>query len=727
MALGRRLAVLSLVAGLELGCACPIHVVVPTYNAVPQPAPGRLRAGAFKQEITPKIGYPLGGHSISGRVSRGRWLPLYARAFFVEDANGNAVVLVSCDLFAIPAGLQQRVAYLVNQQARGDISRRNVILAATHTHQGPGNYLTSAFYNQMASPYPGFSANLFDELAGHIKDAVIGAIADADAPGTVRMRLTTANVRQLSASGLVRMFCRNRDLDPFLANGETICAFLGLPLPQCASGHLPEPSTLRESAFNQDLDVLAISREVDGVENLVGALVFFGVHPTSMSDRLAFYSSDFVGLAMHELEQGAGPGKAVFGFFNGSEGDVSPAWGRQDVSDTRVLAREFTDAIGYAMDTRSRPGGSPPTAVERAVVGDKDRVSSGRVALQQRDFCGGTLPLMGVATVGGAEDGRAFSFDDGWRAVSRSGAELQEQFILFRLGPWRLFNKRKDQNPKRPGLDYGDSDLLSVTDILAPPGAYPKEVPVSVVKLGEVQLLVVPFEITSMVGYEVRKRLGSAVQPTIVIGLANEYLSYIASEDEYLQQDYEGAATLYGRFSAKCLADELTTASAVIGPPGTVVEYQQDFDAGPGPLFGAQIGPTFWGSNPWYSDAGLESPFAEGVGLAPWSRFAWTSGHTARLSVWQFSGAWNEVANDDGGELLLELVDGALCGKGCDRVLGWNAVWMRVDRTDRHPAVIVATSPEGIRCSASFTLADSWSSGVTSVLAEAPCPAEVHR
>src|ERR1700687_1928619 len=125
----------------QLACAPHIHRTVQGYQWIHPPAVSAWSAGTKRVEITPLSGYPMGGHGLGGRVSRGRWLPLYARAFYMRDSTGQSIVLVSCDLPAMPARLQQEVAFRVNQKY-SEISRENLILAATHTHHAPGNFMS---------------------------------------------------------------------------------------------------------------------------------------------------------------------------------------------------------------------------------------------------------------------------------------------------------------------------------------------------------------------------------------------------------------------------------------------------------------------------------------------------------------------------------------------------------------------------------------------------------
>jgi neutral ceramidase len=168
-------------AHATLGIVVHEHVVVPGYKLnVFTPAP-RLRAGVGKVDITPPPGYPTGGHGPAGDIARGYWLRLYARAFFFTDPAGRALVLVSCDLFAMPAGLRELVAQRVatTWNARGVLIRPEaILLAATHTHQSPGNFMTSSLYNGFGSVKAGFSRELFEFLAKRIASAIDVAVSD---------------------------------------------------------------------------------------------------------------------------------------------------------------------------------------------------------------------------------------------------------------------------------------------------------------------------------------------------------------------------------------------------------------------------------------------------------------------------------------------------------------------------------------------------------------------
>lgn len=117
------------------------------------------------------------------------------------------------------------------------------------------------------------------------------------------------------------------------------------------------------------------------------------------------------------------------------------------------------------------------------------------------------------------------------------------------------------------------------------PGPWePAIVPIQLFRLGQLVIVGVPGEFSTMAGRRLRDTVAEAilaVQPdqaplyVVIAGLSNEYTHYITTYEEYQVQRYEGASTLYGphtldaylqEFSA--LATALASGSPV--PPGPI-------------------------------------------------------------------------------------------------------------------------------------------------------------
>jgi neutral ceramidase len=101
------------------------------------------------------------------------------------------------------------------------------------------------------------------------------------------------------------------------------------------------------------------------------------------------------------------------------------------------------------------------------------------------------------------------------------------------------------QQPKPILLNTGNAKLPYLWD--------PASVPISVFQVGQLYILSVPGELTTMAGRRLRGAIRALLaeheikDPVITIaGLANSYTHYVTTFEEYAGQRYEAASTLYG-------------------------------------------------------------------------------------------------------------------------------------------------------------------------------------
>ena len=99
--------------------------------------------------------------------------------------------------------------------------------------------------------------------------------------------------------------------------------------------------------------------------------------------------------------------------------------------------------------------------------------------------------------------------------------------------------------------------LINTGDITKPYEWDPEVVPMQIIRLGNVFILSVPGELTTMAGRRLRNAVksilekGKIVAPgqkvhVTIAGLANNYASYITTFEEYQAQRYEAASTIFG-------------------------------------------------------------------------------------------------------------------------------------------------------------------------------------
>lgn len=94
------------------------------------------------------------------------------------------------------------------------------------------------------------------------------------------------------------------------------------------------------------------------------------------------------------------------------------------------------------------------------------------------------------------------------------------------------------------GPEYGlDAENIKfLLDALVPESSY-----VSTLRLGDFTAVSVPGEMTTILGLEVKNALRqSGAKHPIIVGLGNEWISYILDPEEYYQGGYEPGVSFYG-------------------------------------------------------------------------------------------------------------------------------------------------------------------------------------
>jgi neutral ceramidase len=700
----------------------PVRVpgyTIPVY-ANPGGAP-TFRIGVAKEAITPPPGYPTGGHGSAGTLARGSWGRLEVRAFAFVDAQRRVLLLVSCDLFGVPGGLQRSVAHRVStgdtaRQFQLSIPPEAVVLAATHTHHGPGNFLTSAAMNAYGSTYPGYSKELFEFLRDRIVAAAERALRNAfSSSDPVEIIVHSAPV----IADPKTSFLRNRSPETFLLNWDADAVLNRLHPATIDAAACAAARDDTEPTDAWKIDGCPRLRAADPVMTVldlrrggqrIGAMVFFAVHPTVLRHETPLYSDDFVGYGLSRLEDDwsrtASP--VVVGFFNGAEGDVTARRRTRDLADVVRNGKRLAEAVHLvlATDGRQLVAHDPPQIIVKAeaIVPARDQrvCGEGRIAADA---------LLGVAAVGGAEDDRTALYGLGWQDGVRGRAAKDEQ------------------GPKQPAFDSPIFRSLELTGILLPPRSAPQELPLVWAAFGDrFSLAMLPFETSTAQGIHLRDALGKKHGELEIVGLANEYSLYNVTPAEYAAQDYTAAATIWGQEQGPYFACvlERVMAGAPVQAGGRRVESRK---YSPGDPPKEPFGVAFVGHERTHVDEELEGllrdtrnrphrrlPYFEWTTTQqrscaskaqPRSKDCWTDFDAmpgTRVDVLNATGGVAD-ASEHGIVLVLR---GSPKRLGEKRIWKWGAIWVKpllgwMDPTDRF--LFRVEGPDGItRCSKPFTL-----------------------
>ncbi len=449
------------------------------------------------------------------------------------------------------------------------------------------------------------------------------------------------------------------------------------------------------------------------------------------------------GVASYLLETDApscGLRPYVAGFFNGAEGDISADWrarGRDDaVRLGTTLASAVTALQGRKEEKRVIGPDSPVLQVVHKSVA-RDWPPEKSCPSETVGFA--SFPMFGVAALGGAVDGYTLLHQLGWHAGVRGEVTTCE-------------HGRKASGLQTPAAELAESLYLPAgvqtalekfTGFAGSPKSFPEQFPLTLVRIGnELTLAAVPVEMTTVMGLQLRDALRESKEDgqIVVVGLANEYFSYVATRAEYDLQFYEGAATILGPSEGEAIVKLMTALSKAPIPtvPQREVETRT-FRAGKktsrfGPALVEQRTLLLEDLEPFLPELGRHS----GSSLP---RFAWresgcgdwkSSKRVVAIQRRTPDGGY-EVIDSDAGYNLLSILTNPGEDRGQDKqcrkdesrapkVRTWTAVWLKgqMEAPETYRFAVTLPGPERQRvCSENFTmsaLADD-----ASPILQAPC------
>ncbi|KAB2082314.1 hypothetical protein ES319_A05G189500v1 [Gossypium barbadense] len=491
-----------------------------------------------------------------------------ARTFIVaESSQGARFAFVNLD-----AGMAlQLVTIKVLQRLKtrlGDLyTQENLAISGTHTHAGPAGYLQCVVYSVTSL---GFINQTFDAIVTAIEQSIIQAHNNLK-PGSIF--LNTGDVENAGINRIPSAYLFNppEERARYTTNVDTTMTLL----------------KLLDSASNRS----------------IGAFSWFATHGTSMSRENRLISGDNKGAAARFLEDwftfsnnflsirntkfstiqnistlrnkaqkikatGGKPcGKTTSQGFKVRKNDGSSfvgAFCQSNVGDVtpNVLGAFCTDTGKPCDFNHSSCNGNDQLCVGRGPGYPNEILSTKIIGERQFEkavelFSSATNPLSGKidyrhtcpAAVGagfaaGTTDGPGvFGFQQGDTEINEMWKRLRD--LLKEPSQYQI----DCQKPKPV--------LLSTGEMFVPYAWAPAILPIQILRLGNFVILSVPGEFTTMAG----RRLREAVKETlinngngefdnethvVIAGLTNTYSQYIATFEEYKQQRYEAASTLYG-------------------------------------------------------------------------------------------------------------------------------------------------------------------------------------
>lgn len=492
------------------------------------------------------------GYAITNQVGSGLRQRLYSRAFIIGDINKpeDRFVYLVLDIQSGDTGVRHGILERLNRLGT-DYSlynQRNLAVTGTHSHSGPGawvNYLLPQITSK------GFNKQSYQAIVDGATLSIERAHQNLK-PG----RLSVGSIEVKNAN-------INRSLYAYLAN--------------------PKEERAR---YKHDVDKeMVMLKFKDARGGNLGILTWFPVHGTSMLGNNTLISGDNKGVAalMFEKEvqsSGLASDNFVAGFSQANVGDTSP----------NVLGAYCEDGSGEECKLEdSTCHGSKRCHGRGPFFRNKDQGASSCLEIGRRQYAAAKTLYSAIDNDGEAIRGSVVkslhSFQDfsnfkfqlsNGSSVTTCAAALGYSFAAGTTdGPGDFDFKQNNSgapnaNPlwsvlrrflhepteKQKQCHAPKPILLDVGELQNPYPWSPNIVDIQLFRVGQFFIIVSPGEASTMSGRRWKQALAASItklsltdseEPIVVLGgPANSYTHYIATEEEYAIQRYEGASTLYG-------------------------------------------------------------------------------------------------------------------------------------------------------------------------------------
>nr|XP_029121100.1 neutral ceramidase isoform X2 [Elaeis guineensis] len=565
--------------------------------------------GVGSYDITgPAADVNMMGYANAEQTASGIHFRLKARSFIVAEPEGNRVVFVNLDACMASQLVTIKVIERLKSRYGGIYNEQNVAISGIHTHAGPGGYLQYIVYIVTSL---GFVRQSFDVIVDGIEKSIIQAHENLR-PGNI-----------------------------FVNKGELLDAGVN----RSPSAYLNNPAAERSQyKYNVDKE-MTLLKFVDDEWGPVGSFNWFATHGTSMSRTNSLISGDNKGAAARFMEDWAeqkGFPKGINSIYHDAFGVGSKPKRRvsriipqphENFNELQQLASSFqasggrllASSLSVSQRVRSDQDTGLPCDFNHSTCNGKNELCYGRGPgypdefestriIGERQFIK-AMDLFSAASeqVKGKVDYRHTYIDFSQLEVNLPSSRGVQDVIQtcpaamgfsfaagttdgpgafdFKQGDnkgnpfWKLVrNLLKTPTKEQIECQKPKPILLDTGEMKQPYDWAPSILPIQIIRIGQVVILCVPGEFTTMAG----RRLRDAVQTVltsggagefgsnihiVIAGLSNTYSQYVTTFEEYQIQRYEGASTLYGPHTLSAYIQEFKKlASALISgqnvPPG---------------------------------------------------------------------------------------------------------------------------------------------------------------
>lgn len=523
-------------------------------------------AGWSKREILVKAqGYAMMGYGMWHNRAWGKSTPLYARAFYLRDVQGNAIIFCCLDLGYVTYAMRTGVISELKKKMGNSFRESSLVLTCTHTHSGPGGCTHDALYNVVT---PGFVPDNLLQVVTASTDAIVEAWQNA-APTELAL-----------ASGRLAEnipVAWNRSLRAYNRNPDVV----------------QRTDQQTHLALDREMPIISFSQHGE----LQALWSLFGVHATCVGSKQDKYSGDNKGYAAASVEQQLqtrGVKSPVAIFAQATAGDVSPHYhGQGDIARRRTI--KGGDEYAYAErngqyqaehalsvvaknPSQQLSGGidSILTYLDFSQQHADPRYANGNPDAYTSEPCHGVAFFAGTPVDGpGMPSVLAVVSKQIARAVKKTRLSIKAKLTPDEQQYYRRLYAA--QGTKDILLEAGRKQILgqTLTKLMLPnfvdplvgelkrqaaigaihdSAMVPTVLPLQIIRIGQLAIVCCPGEFTTVAGQRVVEVVTEYLQPhgvtqVLICTYCNDYMGYVTTNEEYQEQAYEGGHTIYGQWT----------------------------------------------------------------------------------------------------------------------------------------------------------------------------------
>ena len=477
--------------------------------------------GSGAADITgPIVDVEFPGYSRSTHIANGIQTRLTARAFIIGELDeSRRLVFVVTDLLSSEHEVRLSVVDNLRERYGELYSLDNVVLSATHTHSSPAGYTLGDRFREA----------FFDAVVAGVTEAIDAAHQNLK-PGHILI-----GEQEVEGGGA------QRSLPAYMQNPE-------------------EERARYEHDTDRNMTLLKLVQE-DGTTSVLN---WFAVHPTALTFNSKFVSADHKGFAALEMERrpaGQSSGAPlVAAFANSNCGDVTANLnldntgpGTDDLDSARIIGGRQLETAMALSDSVSEPLSGRVDVRLTAVDMTSVEVSDAFTGAGPQQTC---PAARGYAFAAGSTE------DGGGNPLFMEGMLEQDvgidTLVQAALGTSAPSDAVLACHAPKPILWTESRDPM----------------PIGVATIGQLALVFLPGEITTMAGRRMRDTVRAALADrskyAVIAAYSNDYAGYVTTPEEYDAQQYEGGHTVFGRWTLPAYQQEIDRVARALASDASV-------------------------------------------------------------------------------------------------------------------------------------------------------------